>query len=289
MKKRLENQKNIIFRILLTIVLILLIFTLIFSVKTNINGIIGEYLAEEENEKILSYKIYQIKKDYCKIMITATATNGKGLDYIICPNGLKFNCNGREKIALDYQINFDENYQFYIKQINESQLAEDICIKKTWSDGISIVSVSGSEYTNVDATLLLRYNSLINSVTIYKDNTAIYENYYQNADEVEITNNMLTNQEYEIKITTNDSVIYEVFKLHVSNSEDVYIAEEDQSVALDDGFWYIKYGKNSSFNYRWLAGSFTADNNTFGDPCIGIVKSAYKSRKLELEIISLSI
>lgn len=210
--------------------------------------------------------------------------------------------NKSKKIANQY-IDKSENenaffyniYEYAQKIENENNKIDDKnnieYIDKTFE--VNIISVSGGETTNANVKLKIKYDDgLICNAKICKINDSkgtkneeiIYSDYpYKN--EIEVDLNYLIDKDYKIYLINSDKTLMEkTIKFGFTDCNNEYLAKEGDTVTLDEGYWYIKYGLYSSFNYRWATGTLGINNDYFGDPYVGKNKEAYKVRKIDLYV-----
>ncbi len=121
MRKLKIKRKTLIYIIILSFLLILSIVTFMPNGLINIirNAI------EKEDAYSFSYKItyYDANTEIYKILITIT--NPEGIDSIEYPNGEQIlNCNGKKKVAIDYDTEDMKDYKFKIHLSTENEKDE---------------------------------------------------------------------------------------------------------------------------------------------------------------------
>ena len=118
-KLKIKNKKIII--ICVAILILLAAITAIITIPQIITKI------KAEKDSLISFEVTkELSEEEYKILITVKSNDG--LEYIKLPDGDIINIfDQRTKVAIDYDVKGDTNYDFIIKQVGKDEVTETIC------------------------------------------------------------------------------------------------------------------------------------------------------------------
>ncbi len=127
-KMQFMNHSKKIFYISITIILIFLIaISIIFGV-----GNIREYILNKQKEEIkeISYQITNIDGNKASIVITFNSENGiNNISYQGQEDQIVLNCNGKNKVAIDYEVEDEKSYNFSVEYADSNRKELNIDFK----------------------------------------------------------------------------------------------------------------------------------------------------------------
>ena len=80
-----------------------------------------------ESSSSISYKVI-IQKDLYEFLVIAEDENG--IDYIKGPDNITISGNGKKKIAVDYKMNMNQEYPFFIKNVLGEETEQKLYVKE---------------------------------------------------------------------------------------------------------------------------------------------------------------
>ena len=118
-KLKIKNKKMII--ICIAILVLIAAITAVITVPQIITKI------KAEKDSLISFEVTkELSEEEYKILITVKSNDG--LEYIKLPDGDIINIfDQRTKVAIDYDVKGDVNYDFIIKQVGKDEVTETVC------------------------------------------------------------------------------------------------------------------------------------------------------------------
>ncbi len=239
MKKKinlfLSNKKMQI--VLLLIILIIVTLCLI----VNKNGFIGNIarnikgeLEEPEVAELFTYTMYD-NQDEDKIKVLVKVQSEDGLDYIETPDNHKIQCNGKKAMALDYEVQKDEDYIFKVKESNKDVQEQNLRVDDTYIHDKILNFSNTTERTGKTTIKINRYMDFDDFVTYCK----FGENGEWEQCEGEITKDDFQDF-YKNNLLNNDGTITTYVKISSNkNSNQIILNNEKYYVFLEDGLLQI--------------------------------------------------
>lgn len=155
---KIKLNKKLLSLIMITIIAIaIIIMGIILLNRTNIKNLDEKLLAEttEDNEPI-TYEVYANNINE-NIQIFIKVNSDKGINTINCPNGNTIDANGKNDIAIDYEIEKDKEYIFEAK-LNDESISRKV-IKVGDKDLEEIININVTPEDKLQANLDIAYNT----------------------------------------------------------------------------------------------------------------------------------
>lgn len=246
------KKRNIIWIIILIISIIILL-PIIINITKITSRIINNNKTEEIKKEIIYNSCYQENNNVKMIIIAEDTENG--LEKFIYPNNeLIIECNGRNKIAIDYEFNISNTNELTFIAINTmgEKIEKTILIDEEFLNNLvkiedftpNILNVSKS-YIKINATTTVTNDEIL-KYDLYLDDELVDSNDNGNFK----INNLDENTQYYIYV-----IVYT--KLNISKKSDVINAKTSNILYLynngdvcseNTNSWNIYGQKNTYMN-----------------------------------------
>lgn len=151
------NHKKIIIAIIISLLIILLLL-IIFNSNTIENKNIKILAEKEENIETITYEIYANNVNE-NMQILVQVNSEKGIKLINCPNGNKINANNKNKVAIDYEVEKDKEYNFDIELNDGSMQTRKIQIGDKELQKVINIGVTSEKELGTEANLKIDFNT----------------------------------------------------------------------------------------------------------------------------------
>lgn len=142
--RNVKNKKGITLIVLIiTIILMLILARVVISLTLGENGIFNTAkYAVEENESI-TFVTYSNQDNFLKILVTARDESGiqKMIYRDKLGNELELNCNGKQKVSIDYEIENNGTYSFKIVNENNEILQKELIIDENYRKSLIKIGI----------------------------------------------------------------------------------------------------------------------------------------------------
>lgn len=204
-----KNKKILIIAIIMTFLLVIISITSII-VFSNDSAIYKRWLKAEENTNTLrgTYEVKKVENSNVQVLIIFESTTG--IEKITYPeNKNEINCNGKNKVGIDYNAIDGETYEFKVLEIGQTEKTYKLVAKAK----SQVTETQGNNYPVVTADVI----KINKKATINYQYTENCKNYYsldggQNWEEYTSEIYFNKNSNIEVKTETNENIITPVEK-----------------------------------------------------------------------------
>lgn len=154
---------------ILIIVISIIIFFSAFSFINYKNRITKENNIEKQNMRDITFEPYS-NENNLKILVTAEDTESsiEKLKYFEDGKEKQINCNGKTKIAIDYEVSSDGEYKFSFINKNGNTFEKTLQINNDYKENLIKIQSNSNKTLDIEANITIDYSKLLDGKATYK-------------------------------------------------------------------------------------------------------------------------
>ena len=260
-----KNKKKIIL-ITLVILLFIIAITLLVLNQTGVINTIIENINKEEIKKEISYEVYKHVNGQTAMLLVAEDTEN-GIEKIIYPNNeMEIYCNGKTKVAFDYNTDITGKESLTFKLVNT--LGEEIekTIKINDQFYFDLITYNLTNETEAQKALTVNYKTESTTKQYKVGDNSAWVNYGGaiRLDDYQIMETI--GKEINVYLRQIDNMGYEIVtKLKYTIDEDTTYKQEDTVIEGESILACVENNDLTSGNYIFRV-TYTEEGNTIDYP-----------------------